>query len=265
MSEKQKMQIEKNQYLRFEQAWALKEWLMSDCYNRVKNVMETNPKKFVEREFVRNPLRQTRRNRKFVKCFADGILLYQGRYRANQKILEIKGKKYTVKDILMDNTIPKDKPFYVAGTYLTTYSVHIVRCPIDGIVVDIDYLPPLTSSNLPMVLFENNILSGKFVADFLFYNFYNERTVITIYSPVLKTRYYVVLIADADVDKNLLFVQEGESVLQGQRLAYVLWGSQCDLIIEAKDWFKMKKLVKDFYYVFAGTCDLWEIMKVNKK
>jgi len=257
LKEKSQKVNENYEFLKYETPIPLKEWLLSNEYNKMKNV---SPRDFVEKEFQRNPLRQIRRNPKYVKCPADGVLIYQGRYKANEKILDIKGKKYTVRDILMDETIPKDQSFYVAGIYLTSYSVHIVRTPTDGLVSEIDYLPPIISRNFPMVMFENQLLKGNFVPKFLEYDFYNERTIITLYSTTLRTNIHIVLIADTDVDKNLPFIQENESILQGQRLAYVLWGSQCDIIIEAKPWFRMKKLIPNFYYTYAGTCNLWEIM-----
>ena len=58
---------------------------------------------------------------------------------------------------------------------------------------------------------------------------------------------------------NLLFVGEDEAVSQAQRLAYVLFGSQLDVVIEAQDWFRLRKLVPNFYYVYAGLDNLYRV------
>ena len=110
-----------------------------------------------------------------------------------------------------------------------------------------------------MVLFESELLKNNPNFNFMQFSFLNQRTIVMQYSPVLRTRIYYVLIADAEVDKNLLFVGEDEAVSQAQRLAYVLFGSQLDVVIEAQDWFRLRKLVPNFYYVYAGLDNLYRV------
>lgn len=237
-------------------ALSLIEWLKSEEFLQVK---EKSPKEFVETTFFRNPLRNISINDYMIKAPADGVLLYQGRYKANEKILEIKGKKYTIRDILMNGNIPKDKSFYVAGIYLTTFSVHLIRAVTKGVILNIEDLPPLLSNNYSMTPFEYGLIKGSINLRFMQFSFYNQRTVIKTYSNTLKTNIYYVLIADADVDRNLLFKKENEPFLQGERLAYVVFGSQCDILIEAKPWFRLRKLIPNFYYIYAGLDDLFQI------
>jgi Phosphatidylserine decarboxylase. len=161
----------------------LLEWLKSKEFIEVSR----KPlKEFVETTFFRNPLRNISLNDFVIKSPADGVLLYQGRYKANEKILEIKGRKYTVKDILMDDTIPKGKSFYVAGIYLTTFSVHVIRAVARSFLLKIEDLPPLLSDNYSMIPFELGLLKGNVHLSFMQFSFYNQRTVIKTYSPVLK-------------------------------------------------------------------------------
>ncbi|RKX62875.1 MAG: hypothetical protein DRP34_03390 [Thermodesulfobacteriota bacterium] len=234
----------------------LETWLKSEEF---KEIADAPLKEFSEYLFFRNPLRNITVDDRFLKAPSDGILLYQGKYQANQKIVEVKGKKYTVRDILDDDTIPKEKKFYVFGIYLTSFSVHVVRTMTKGVILEIRNLLPILSNNFPMVLFESELLRNNPNFNFMQFSFLNQRTIVMQYSPVLRTRIYYVLIADAEVDKNLLFVGEDEAVSQAQRLAYVLFGSQLDVVIEAQDWFRLRKLVPNFYYIYAGLDDLYRV------
>ena len=142
---------------------------------------------------------------------------------------------------------------------MTSFSVHVVRTITKGVILEIRNLLPILSNNFPMVLFESELLRNNPNFNFMQFSFLNQRTIVMQYSPVLRTRIYYVLIADAEVDKNLLFVGEDEAVSQAQRLAYVLFGSQLDVVIEAQDWFRLRKLVPNFYYVYAGLDNLYRV------
>jgi len=235
-------------------AMTLKEWLNSECFTRFKDISQIE---FFEREFMRNPIRRIDINNNICKSPADGVLLYTGLYDANSSVIEIKGRRYTVKDILMNPK--KEGRFYVAGIFLTSYSVHVVRAVASGIITKIMQLPPLISSNMSMTLFEQGIYSGKFLPDYLDYNFYNERTIVKQYVPAWNTYVYYVLVADLEVNCNLLYVKKGEPIVQGERLAFVTFGSQVDILIAKKPWLRVKRLIDELMYVFAGEDDLFRI------
>lgn len=233
-------------------AMTLKEWLNSECFTRFKDIPQIE---FFEREFMRNPIRKITIDNSICKAPADGVLLYTGLYDAKSSVIEIKGKRYTVRDILMNPK--KEGKFYVAGIFLTSYSVHVVRAVASGVIIKIMHLPPLMSNNMSMTLFEQGIFSGKFLPDYLDYNFYNERTIVKQYVPSWNTYVYYVLVADMEVNCNLLYVKKRESVVQGERLAFVTHGSQVDILIMKKPWLRMKRLIEERMYVFAGEDDLF--------
>lgn len=235
-------------------ALTIKEWKKSEDFQRLTQVSQ---KDFFEKEFMRNPFRSISIDNNIVKSPTDGVLLYIGTYDANNSILEIKGKRYTIKDILFDKSI--EGTFYVAGIFLTSFSVHVVRASVSGIITRIMHLPPLTTANISMTLFEIGIFNEMFVKDALYYNFYNQRTVIEQYVPHWNTYVYYVLIADYEVDHNLLYVKDWDVVRQGERIAYVCFGSQVDILIRKKVWMRSKKLLDEHLYVFAGEDELFRI------
>lgn len=243
-------------------ALTLLEWLKSEEYNQVKDSFFNEPEKFFSEVFVRNPIRHCDLDNRKIKAFSDGILIYQGLYDSRSSILEIKGRKYGVRDILGDYSI--DKRFYVFGSFLTTFSVHVVRSSFSGIVTEIKELPPLQSNNVSMSLFEHYLFKQSFNPNFLSYNFYNQRVIVKVYVPYLRTNVYYVLIADTEVNRILVFQKVGDVVMQNERLAYVLYGSQVDLLIEKKPWFRLKKEVPLFSYTRAGIDSLGTLIEVQK-
>ncbi len=235
-------------------ALTLREWLKSSEFQYLKTL---SPREFFEKEFMRNPIRALEIDWNIVKSPADGVLMYSGNYDASQSILEIKGRKYRIKEILMDEKVQGS--FYVSGIFLTSYSVHVVRAITKGIIVDIIDLPPLKSANMSMTLFEQGLYNEKFVKDWLDFNFYNQRKIVVQYVPHWNTYVYYVLIADFEVKKFLLFVNKGDVITQGERLAYVCFGSQVDVLIQKKPWIRAKKLILPGFYVFGGEDNLFQI------
>lgn len=234
------------------------DWLNSE---EVKQLQKIPNKQLIEKEFFRNPLRHIRYDPNLIYSPCDGVILYIGEYNSEDKILEIKGRNYSIQDIFMCNEIKGE--FYVVGIFLTFFSVHVVRSPVTGYISNIVDLDPIISSNLSMCLFEAGLFDNKIDKNYLDYNFYNERSIVTIKNNRLQTNFHIVMIADKDVDRILYFRREEDTIMQGDRLAWVTYGSQCDLLIEKKPWFKLKKNISKGYYVYAGLDPLFTVEELK--
>ena len=115
-----------------------------------------------------------------------------------EQVLEIKGIDYTLQDVMGDKDY--NQPSLVIGIFMSFYDVHINRIPYSGILLNINRLEPIESTNKPMLAVEKDILNKVINPNNMDYLKYNERVLNTIYNSSLDYTYYIVQIADEDVN-----------------------------------------------------------------
>jgi phosphatidylserine decarboxylase len=85
----------------------------------------------------------------------------------------------------------------------------------------------------------------------------------TIFSIELQQKYYILQIADYDVDCITPFhLKQNKHFAQGQRFSQIRYGSQVDLIIPLSESFEFVPLLQSGMHVEAGVDP---IVKISKK
>jgi phosphatidylserine decarboxylase len=209
--------------------------------------------------FFRDPYRSRIMDSSVLYSPADGVLLYLSEVSADGSI-EFKGKHHKISEIVDEEL--EEKSYFVAGIFMTYYDVHINRMPTNGIVY-YRALPSILSYNAPMLMTENDILKDIVNFKYSGYEVYNARFVNTVFCPVLGFKYYVVQIADDEVNTITPFSTKQNAYFhQNERFSFLRSGSQVDLIIPAS---KVKPLIKNGVHVEAGIDALFEILSMSDK
>jgi len=211
--------------------------------------------------FFRDPLRPTYIDNEHFYSPADGTILYQKMVIPGapccEGIIEIKGKNYTLQDVMGDKDY--NKPSLVIGIFMSFYDVHINRIPYSG-TIKYNRLEPIESTNKPMLAVEKDILNKVINPNNMDYLKYNERVLNTIYNSFLDYTYYIVQIADEDVNVIAPFKQQGDLCTQNERFSLIRWGSQVDLVLPIDERFSFELLLKETMHVNAG---LDKLIKIN--
>lgn len=239
-------------------AQTLEDWVNS----HVRKMDNLPPESIYYRAFFRDSCRPTFNNQRNFYSPADGIILYQERVKPQDKIIEVKGQKYTLDDVMMDDQYAEETDeFMVVDIFMTLYDVHVNRMPYKG-RLSFEQLPPIESNNMPMIFMEKDIFKGKldFTNSNYDYLFNNARMKNTIYSPQLDLTYYVIQIADDDVNVIMPFnIQQKHFYNQNDRFSFVRWGSQCTLVIPVVPGIEMEFTQKPLMHVQAGVDSLVKI------
>ena len=112
-------------------------------------------------------------------------------------------------------------------------------------------------------LSEKDILRKKINPANMEYLKYNERMWNKIYSPSLNYTYYLIQIADEDVNVIAPFTNSQNDIFaQNERFSLIRWGSQVDLVLPLDDRFDFKLCLDDAMHVNAG---LDKLVKINFK
>jgi len=235
----------------------LREWLNTE----VKEV-STKPLRWLsEQYFFRDPARPMFSNTNFFYPPADGIILYAKQVSPDQSIIDIKGKPYSLKTAMRDNDY--DKESLVIGIFMTFYDVHINRLPYAG-RLSYKELESINTYNYPMIDVEKDIINE--IAPFTNnaeYLFNNQRVLNRIYNMDLQQYYYVLQIADYDVDCITPYrLKQNQPLAQNQRFSQIRYGSQVDLIIPLSEGFEFEPLIDAGMHVEAGMDPL---VKVSSK
>lgn len=213
--------------------------------------------------FFRDPKRPTYLDPNYFFSPADGIIIYQKFLKPDEPLIEIKGVNYTLKEALQDPDFNEE--CYVIGIFMTFYHVHINRIPYSGFL-KYENLEKIKSHNYPMINEENKLLRN--ILDFrrADYMFYNQRVLNTIFSPKLKQHYYVLQMADLDVDCIVPFtLEQNYPFYQNERFGQIRWGSQVDLIIPKSKFFDFKFLLETGMSVEGGLDKLIKVLPKKRK
>jgi phosphatidylserine decarboxylase len=227
--------------------------------NQSKKLKSLGRDEIDHEEFFRDPARPNYIDSDYFYSPADGIILYQKEVTPTEKILDIKGKNFNLRELLEDKEFkPK---CMVVGIFMTEFDVHINRVPYAGILKYRE-LEPLSTVNLPMLATQNKILKGVVDQSAPEYIKRNQRMLNTIYSPMLNMKYYVVQIADEDINLICPFnTNQNVRYNQNVRFSMVRWGSQVDLIVPIHKDYDFEFVQKEKKHVEGGIDKLIKIIR----
>lgn len=227
-------------------AKSLAEWIATD----VESVKDKSVRWLSEHYFFRDPPRPTYSDVSYFFSPADGIILYQKVVTADDPIVEIKGRPYSLRDAMRDATY--DRPSLVIAIFMTFYDVHVNRVPYPG-SLSYRYLESIDTYSHPMLDVEKGLLEARVSLSNAEYLHHNQRMLNRFYSAQLGQPYYVLQIADYDVDCIVAFdVRQHQPRLQGERFSQIRFGSQVDLIVPLSDRQDFVLLQEVGYHVEAG-------------
>ena len=236
-------------------AQILEDWLNGE----VKELQKLPVGELSNTFFFRDPLRPNYIDHEHFYSPADGTILYQKVVQPDESVVEIKGMNYTLKDVLGDSDY--NKPSLVIGIFMSFYDVHINRIPYGGIL-KYRHLEPIESTNKPMLAVEKDILNKVINPNNMDYLKYNERMFNQVYVPSLDYTYYLIQIADEDVNVIAPFKHQMDLVAQNERFSLIRWGSQVDLVLPLDERFDFELVLDDAMHVNAG---LDKLVKLNLK
>ncbi|MDQ3764605.1 MAG: phosphatidylserine decarboxylase [Actinomycetota bacterium] len=228
-------------------AQRLAEWVE----NEVLRVDDRAPSWLNEMYFFRDPWRPQFVDTSHFFAPADGVILYQKVVKPGESIVDIKGKSYSLREALRDPNYNKES--IVIGIFMTFFDVHINRVPYRG-TLSYRELEPIETYNRPMLDLENELLYELRVnLSNTRYLRFNQRMVNRIESPIIRQSYYVLQIADYDVDCITPFrLKQNVRVQQGARFSQIRRGSQVDLIVPLSERFDFTFVHEDTDHVQAG-------------
>jgi len=217
-----------------------------------------------QHHFFRDPMRPTYSDLGYFFSPADGIILYQREVRPDECIVEIKGRAYSLRDALRDPHY--EAPSLVIGIFMTLFDVHINRIPFPG-RLSYRELDPIDTYNHPMLDVEKSILEDLRVStDSLEYLHHNQRMLNRIYSTELGQSYYLLQIADYDVDCVTPFnLKQNQPVVHGARFSQVRYGSQVDLVVPLSARIDFATLQNTGDHVEAGIDPLIKVTERTKQ
>ena len=232
----------------------IEEWMESDVAPfRDKSVAWLS-----EAHFFRDPSRPLYSDLRYFLAPADGIILYQREVEPDECIVDIKGKPYSLRDALRDPSYAHKS--LVIGIFMTFFDVHVNRVPYPGRIFYRE-LEPIDTYNHPMLDVERQILEDLRVStDSLGYLRHNQRMVNRVESSQLGGSYYVLQIADYDIDCILPYnLKQGQPYVQGERFSQIRYGSQVDLVVPLRPGFEWITLQATGSHVEGGLDPLIEV------
>lgn len=235
-------------------AKTLREWLDTD----VAEVRDKGVRWLSERHFFRDPLRAMYSDLSYFFAPADGMILYQRTVAPDARIVDIKGRAYSLRRAMRDDTY--DRVSLVIGIFMTFYDVHINRLPYPG-RISYRLLEPIESLNHPMLDVEKSLIDDLRIdmrgAGYL-HN--NQRMLNRVYAPNLREWYYILQVADYDVDCITPFeLKQNWPCAQNERFSQIRYGSQVDLIVPLSDKYDLAPTQEVGMHVEAGIDTLIKI------
>ncbi len=196
------------------------------------------------KHFFRDPMRVTPSCRDFFFSPADGFVTLLGRFDPETDLIDVKGAQCSLNTLLGPaNAI--DVPAAACAIFMSFLDVHVNRTPSECVLTR-STQPSLRTLNRPMLFEEYDLLydlkiKGSdmgFMAD-------NDRVVNVCYVPYMRYTYYVVQIADSDVD---CIVPLNPDLIhrfnQNERIGSIRWGSMCVLILPLCDRYKFRPTIR---------------------
>src|SRR5262245_11883595 len=228
-------------------AQSLQEWVDTE----VQSIKDTGLRRLSEQDFFRDPFRPLFSAATHFFAPADGIVLYQQTVKADEAILNIKGKSYSLRDAMRDTAYSRES--LVVGIFMTFFDVHINRVPFPG-RLSYRQLEPLHTYNWPMLGVEKSLLTELSLnMSSAGYLHNNQRMLNRVYAPGLRDYYYILQIADYDVNCIMPFqLKQNWPFMQNQRFSQIRYGSQVDLIIPLSERFRFIPVLEAGVHVKAG-------------
>ena len=238
-------------------ATPLKEWLDSP---EVKAFKAMPQKKASHEFFFRNPPRTVWGNRDLFSSPADGVITTQGRFAPDGDLVDVKGVDVSVNSLLGPLAI--DVPALVSAIFMSAFDVHFNRAPTD-VTISRHPLPPLRTMNQPMLWAERGLLDSGLIRKGTFgFMATNARVVNRCYCGSLRYTYYIVQIADSDVNCIVpIKAQPVATFNQNERFGQIMWGSMCVLVLPLDARYHFKPLCKVAEHVCAGVDPLVSIKR----
>lgn len=207
----------------------------------------------------RDPSRPSYTDTSYFFSPADGVILYQKRVQPDEPMMNIKGRSYSLRDALRDGKY--DKESLVIGVFMTFFDVHVNRVPYAG-RLSYRELDPIDTYNHPMLDVELGILEDlRIDVDAMDYLHHNQRMVNRIFVENLRQSYYILQIADYDVDCITPFdLHQSCPYSQGERFSQIRYGSQVDLIVPLLDDHELVTIQETTAHVEAGIDPLIKIV-----
>lgn len=232
----------------------LDEWIDSD----VKPLRDKPVAWLSQYHFFRDPARPAFVDPRFFFSPADGVLLYVRIVEPAEPIVGIKGRSYSVRDAIRDPSY--DRTSIVFGIFMTFFDVPVNRVPYSGFLSYREF-DPLDTENHPMLDLEQGIVDDLRVSpDKAGYLHHNQRVVNRIDAPALGLRYYVLQVADYDVDSITPFtLKQNQPCRQGDRFSQIRYGSQVDLIVPLTPGYRFAAVQSPNDHVEAGVDPLVSI------
>lgn len=228
-------------------AKSLSEWLEQD----VAPVADEPLRWLSSQYFFRDPPRPVYSDTAYFFAPADGIVLYQNEVAPDEALLDIKGRSYSLRDAMRDEHY--DRRSLVIGIFMTFYDVHINRVPYPG-RLSYRKLEAIATHNRPMIDVEHALVEKlRLRLDRAEYLRDNQRVLNRVWSDTLGDAYYILQIADYDVDSITPFeLSQNEPVGQGQRFSQIRYGSQVDLIVPLSERFDLETVQPNGVHVEGG-------------
>ena len=225
----------------------LQDWIQTE----VRPYQEKSISWISQFHFFRDPIRPSYSDLSYFFSPADGIIVYQKEADPDEAIIEIKGKAYSLRDSLRDPHY--NTPSLVIGIFMTFFDVHVNRIPYPG-QLSYKELDPIDTFNHPMLDVEKTIFEDlRIPIEEMGYLHHNQRMVNRVFSSELGATYYILQIADYDVDCVTPFdLKQNQAASQGERFSMVRYGSQVDLIVPLSTRFDFTLLQKTGCHVEAG-------------
>jgi phosphatidylserine decarboxylase len=238
-------------------AKTLKQWVETE----VRPFQEKSIAWISQNHFFRDPVRPSYSDLSYFFAPADGIIVYQRTVDPGESIIGIKGKDYSLRDALRDPDY--NSPSLVIGIFMTFFDVHINRIPYPG-MLSYKELDPIDTYNHPMLDVEKGLLDDlRIPTESMGYLHHNQRMVNRIFSSELGLSYYLLQIADYDVDCVTPFdLKQNQPAAQGERFSAIRYGSQVDLVLPLSSRFNFSIMQETGSHVEAG---LDPIIKVTEK
>lgn len=228
-------------------AKTLGEWL--DC--DVHPVKDRPVRWLSQNHFFRDPIRPIYSDSSYFFSPADGIILYQKQVSPDDCVVDIKGKTFSLQDAMRDPSY--DRESLVIGVFMTFYDVHVNRIPFAG-RLSYRELECLDTYNYPMLDVEKSIVQDlRIRMNSAHYLHNNQRMLNRIYASDLDQYYYILQIADFDVDSIIPFeLKQNQPCEQNQRFSQIRYGSQVDLIVPLSERYEFALTQEAGTHVEAG-------------